>query len=181
MAFRNFITVSILLWSILAIAQHSENKLDTTTGVNNFFRVNDSVYRSAQPSKKEFKTLELNGLRSVLNLRKNKNDSAKARGTTLLLEHQPLKTKMIDQQDIIAALRYLKNAEKPVLVHCWHGSDRTGVTVAAYRIVFEDWSKEDAIAEMRDGYGYHEKWYPNLIVLLQDLDVNYVKDAVQKR
>jgi protein-tyrosine phosphatase len=37
----------------------------------------------------------------------------------------------------------------PVLLHCEHGSGRTGVMVAIYRMEYEGWSAEDAIAEAR--------------------------------
>ncbi|MEM6543138.1 MAG: protein tyrosine phosphatase, partial [Bacteroidota bacterium] len=60
--------------------------------------------------------------------------------------------------------------------HCWHCSDRTGAISAAYRIVFEDWEKEEAIKELRkEEFGYHENWYPNVMDLLRDLDVDALK------
>ena len=44
----------------------------------------------------------------------------------------------VSQEQLIDALRIIKNRKGPVLLHCWHGSDRTGATVAAYRIVFNN-------------------------------------------
>ena len=50
----------------------------------------------------------------------------------------------------------IRRASGPVLVHCLHGSDRTGTIVAMYRIVEQGWTREAAIAEMTGGgYGYH--------------------------
>jgi protein tyrosine/serine phosphatase len=43
-------------------------------------------------------------------------------------------------------------ASGAVLVHCAQGRNRTGMMVAAYRIVMEDWPGEKALQEMRD-YG----------------------------
>ena len=40
-------------------------------------------------------------------------------------------------------------AKRPVFVHCKHGADRTGTMVAFYRILFEGWSKDEAIREMK--------------------------------
>ena len=58
-----------------------------------------------------------------------------------------------------------------MLVHCWHGSDRTGIIVAAYRIIYENWSVAQAEAEFcRDEYGHHEFWYRNLVRLLRSTD-----------
>jgi tyrosine-protein phosphatase SIW14 len=52
------------------------------------------------------------------------------------------------EDELIEALTLLVKSEKPVLIHCVYGSDRTGTVVAAYRIIFENWSKEKAIQEM---------------------------------
>jgi protein tyrosine/serine phosphatase len=37
---------------------------------------------------------------------------------------------------------------KPVLVHCFAGIHRTGAHVAVYRMEFQGWSDDDAVAEM---------------------------------
>lgn len=149
-------------------------------GLKRFFKVNDSIYRSAQPSKKEFGLLEDYGIKTVLNLRRNVKDDKKASKTNLDLVHQPLKSKEITEDDIIKALQHLHSAEKPALIHCWHGSDRTGVVTAAYRIVFEDWPKEKAIEELRSTeFGYHENWYPNLIDILNNLNVEAIKQRLK--
>lgn len=42
---------------------------------------------------------------------------------------------------------------KPILVHCQHGEDRTGLVVAAYRVKYNDISVEDAWKEaLKFGY-----------------------------
>lgn len=176
------LTLLLLLTCLLhnAQAQIASSKKEKIKQLKNFYALNDSVYRAAQPSKKDFKTLEAAGFKTILNLRRKKDDQRKAKGTQLQLEHLRFKTKALTQADIIAALQIIKDAKKPILIHCWHGSDRTGVVSAAYRIVFQNWSKEDAIAEMRNpSFGYHENWYPNLLDLLRNLDVVYIKKSIQ--
>lgn len=82
--------------------------------------------------------------------------------------------------DLVNALRVLHDAPKPVLVHCWHGSDRTGAVVAAYRIVFQDWTPAAAADEFQHGgFGYHERWFPHLVSLLTTLDVAEVRRRVR--
>ena len=39
-------------------------------------------------------------------------------------------------------------AQQPVLVHCYAGANRTGATVALYRMLDEGWSFDDALREM---------------------------------
>lgn len=146
---------------------------------NNLYSINDSIYRSEQPSKSGFKELETSGVKTIINLRRLRNDIKKADDTELQLEHIPLATKYITEVDIIEVLQLIQSVEKPLLIHCWHGSDRTGIMVAAYRIVFENWAKEEAIKEFKiDEFGYHENRYPNLISLLENLDVENIKNQL---
>lgn len=65
----------------------------------------------------------------------------------------PYRTNHVDDSDILRALRAVQAAEAkgPVLMHCKHGSDRTGLVAAMYRVVVQGWSKEDALNEMTEG------------------------------
>ena len=145
----------------------------------NLYRVNDNLYRSEQPSKKGFKEIELIGVKTILNLRRLRNNTKKAKDFNFNLVHYPIKTKVLNEEDIFNALRVIKNSMQPVLVHCWHGSDRTGTIIAAYRMVLDNWSKEEAINEFqKDNLGYHYKMYPNLLVLLNNLDIQKMKNRL---
>lgn len=55
---------------------------------------------------------------------------------------------------------------KAVLVHCQSGAQRTGGVVAAYRILVEGQSPEQAFAEMRQ-YGHDPKHNPRLIPFIR--------------
>ena len=45
-------------------------------------------------------------------------------------------------------------ANHPVLLHCRAGLHRTGVLCAVYRMEYEDWTQQEAIAEMKEqGFG----------------------------
>lgn len=79
------------------------------------------------------------------------------------------------------AVRFLKTvtdkSKTPVFVHCQRGADRTGVMCAIYRIVVQDWSKQQAIEEMtKGGFGFHTAWV-NLIEYIKDLDIEKIKQA----
>lgn len=142
----------------------------------NLYQVNDSLYRSEQPNRRGIKELEAAGIKSIITFRRKKDDTRKAKGTSLQLESIPLKASELTEAKITEVLRVIHEAPKPVLIHCWAGSDRTGVMTAAYRVIFENWPKEKAIEEMRfPDFGYHEKWYPNLVDLIRDMDVDKVK------
>ncbi|VTR21330.1 Protein tyrosine/serine phosphatase [Serratia fonticola] len=82
---------------------------------------------------------------------------------------------VINDDIVVAALREIRFALKPVLVHCWHGSDRTGLVVAMYRLVFENADKPAVLAELRKPeHGYHEKYYAGLrAILVMSMSARY--------
>ena len=173
---RICVLAGLLFVASMNYAQSVDYEVVNSRYFKKFYRLNDSIYRSEQPSKKGFKQVEASGIKTILNLRRLKDDSRKAKGTKLRLEHRPMRTAHLTEADIVEALSIIQESEKPVLVHCWHGSDRTGTVIAAYRMVFENWSKERAISEFRkDNFGYHERKYPNLKELLEDLDIPAIK------
>jgi tyrosine-protein phosphatase SIW14 len=89
------------------------------------------------------------------------------------------KQESIDDLLVVKALGIIQQAEKPILIHCWHGSDRTGVISAMYRMVFQNWSREQAIDEfVNGGYGYHASFYPNIENYLQTVDVAAIRSQV---
>ena len=47
--------------------------------------------------------------------------------------------------------------KRPIFVHCFHGSDRTGVLLAMYRMAREGWDMKSAYQEMK-ACGFHGLW-----------------------
>jgi tyrosine-protein phosphatase SIW14 len=148
--------------------------------LQNFYKVDERLYRSAQPDAAGMKEAEKLGIGTVLNLRNTCNDKKEAAGTMLLLQEEPINTWTIDYEEVVNALRIILKSEKPVLVHCKHGSDRTGCVVAAYRMVKSGWTKDEAIKEfLEGGYGYHKGWFPNILKLLNKIDIGKLKKDVE--
>ena len=77
--------------------------------------------------------------------------------SALRLERVRFKMWHPENEDVVKFLRIATTpALQPVLVHCQHGSDRTGTMVAIYRIAFESWTKAQATDEMiNGGFGFH--------------------------
>ena len=173
------ISIFFFLCLIHLACVHRSAKTSVVIHVKNFYKVDDSLFRSAQPSRLEMKTLSDSGIKTVLNLRLLWNDEREAKNTNLVLLHQPINTNKISYDDIVVAMKAIHSAPKPILIHCLHGSDRTGCIVAAYRIVFSGWTKEEAIKEfLNERFGYHEKYFPNILMLLQTLDVEQLKKDI---
>lgn len=142
------------------------------SGLENLYRVDQHLYRSEQPGKEDFALLEKLGVREVINMRKLHKDDDKAVGTNLRLHHIPVNTGRLNIEQLTEALRIIRDATGPVLMHCWHGSDRTGAVVAMYRIVFQGVTKEKAVREMTSGgFGFHAVYSPIALTIMEaDID-----------
>jgi protein tyrosine phosphatase (PTP) superfamily phosphohydrolase (DUF442 family) len=149
------------------------------TGLPNLHLVAPGLYRSAQPEAESPRGLAQLGIRTVLSLRAGDGDRELLGGDGVALQRLPLRTWAVGENDVLAALRIMTDARRqPLLVHCKHGADRTGLMIAAYRVVVQDWSKADALAEMkRGGYGFHPLWR-NLERRLLRLDVGKLRAAL---
>jgi tyrosine-protein phosphatase SIW14 len=151
------------------------------TSLANCYRVSEDLFRCEQPALNDLGDLQALGIRGVLNLRAYHTDSHEFARNGLMLLAEPMNAGEVTAAQLAAALRKFRAAPKPLLVHCWHGSDRTGVFVAAYRLVFQEWTREAALDEFRHGgFGFHEKWYPNLLQLLQSLDIEALRQEVER-
>ena len=92
--------------------------------------------------------------------------------------HIPIVTWSVEDENIMDALKVLRDAPKPVLIHCRHGADRTGLIVAMYRVVFQNWSKGCALNELMNGdFGYHSIW-GNIPKELESADIDAIKSEL---
>lgn len=147
-------------------------------GLPNLNKVSHDLYRSAQPSAMGMRNARRIGIRTVLNLRVFHSDADELAGTGLMGERISFKTWHPETEDMVKFLRIVTDpAKTPVLLHCQHGSDRTGTMSAVYRIVVQGWSKDDAVREMQaGGYGFHAIWQ-NLPPWIERLDVAALRRA----
>lgn len=171
--------LSLLLLALAGCATEAENVQVRSIGwaqpvlggeVDNWYVVSDELHRCAQPSADGMQTLAANEVRSVVNLREHHSDRDEVRGVALQLVEVPLDTGDMTYADLVAALRAVLAAPKPVALHCWRGSDRTGAVVAAWRVAVQGWSAQQALDEMALGGFGHSRFYGNLRRLVAGLD-----------
>ncbi len=150
------------------------------TGLENFYVVDEGVYRSEQPHRKDIDDIEALGIEEILSLREFHGDGDDLGENRLALHRVKMNAGHITEEQIIKALRIIVKRKGPILIHCWHGSDRTGTVVAAYRIAVNHWSKDQALDEMiHGGYGYHRKIYPGLVDFVKSLDISRIQQSLQ--
>jgi protein tyrosine/serine phosphatase len=142
--------------------------------IENFARVDEGLYRGAQPDAAGFRALRELGVKTVVNLRYLHTDSddpatdvgaSGAEGTApegLTLVEIPLHA-LLDSdpptdEDLKAFFDVvLDPARRPVYVHCAHGKDRTGTMCAVYRMEIQGWTPERAFEEMQQ-FGFHDMY-----------------------
>ena len=183
--------MKLFFWLLMAFAVVGCGRYETDTsrksiwakavkvsGVENAFQVSPDLFRGEQPKAIGMRKLDQMGIKTVVRLRAFHSDRDLLRGTDLNYERITFQTWDPEEDELIRFLKIVTNPEKsPVLVHCLHGSDRTGAMCAAYRVVVEGWSMEDAIREMKSGgYGHHKIW-SNLERWIEGLDVEALKEA----
>ena len=129
---------------------------------HNFYQISNDVFRSEQPSAELIPQLKAHDIDVIINLRSRNKDVAVLPSTDFKLVHIPIHTWAMSREDLLQVMQQIqqaKAANQRVLIHCYHGSDRTGASIAMYRIIFENWSIEDAMNEMKHGgYGFHPVW-----------------------
>ena len=149
--------------------------------LENMYQIDTDIYRAEQPDAKGFAELEKFGIKEVLNLRSWHNDNDEAQGTNLILHRVKMSAHNINNDGVINALRIIKNRKGPIVLHCRHGSDRTGVITAMYRIVYQGWSREEAIEELKNGgYGFHRIYF-NIPNYIKKVDIEMLKKKIEEQ
>jgi protein tyrosine/serine phosphatase len=174
--------ISLLaFFSCLAFARDAKwAKPLNHTQLANFHQVSPVLYRGAQPTKEGFIKLKELGIKTILNLRFFNSDKKKLDGLDLQYFEVPMNASNVKEYQIAAALKIILNpSNQPVFIHCLHGSDRTGIIAASYRIIEQNWSKSDALDEfVNGGFGYH-KIFANLIMRLKNLRIEKLKKELR--
>ena len=118
----------------------------------NLYQMSPTLYRSALPDQGAVPLLKKLNVATVINFLPE-SDSSWLSTPDIAQVQLPYRTNHVDDADVLKALRAIQTAQAngPVLMHCKHGSDRTGLMAAMYRVVVQGWSKEDALSEMTQG------------------------------
>jgi tyrosine-protein phosphatase SIW14 len=140
-------TLSVFLFAGSAAAQPAIH-------IDNFGRVDATLYRGAQPEGHDYADLKALGVKTIVNLTSDDAEPTEDAMTTRagmtyvaipMTTHVPPTQTQIDQ-----FLRIVNDpARQPVYVHCVGGRHRTGVMTAAYRMTHDGWTSDRAFNEMK--------------------------------
>lgn len=140
----------------------------------NFHVVEEGVfYRSAQLSGPQFEErIKANGIRTIINLRGNNAGQpwydAEIRASQAAgVQHIDLALSAIreltdEQLQRLTAL--LQGSQRPILVHCEGGADRSGIASALYKIKIANRPADEAAAQLSFRYG-HFPWFSKTVAM----------------
>jgi protein tyrosine phosphatase (PTP) superfamily phosphohydrolase (DUF442 family) len=148
------ILLSLVTTLLISVSIAEERGAPASLGITNFGRVDERLYRGAQPDEVGMTSLKTLGIKSIINLRLSddviKAEVEQASNYSILYTNVPLSAiaRPSDEQ-IRLVLSLIETLPSPVFVHCQHGCDRTGTVIACYRIKHDGWSSEAALQEAR--------------------------------
>lgn len=153
--------------------EQTEQKLNIP-GIRDAGKVNDYLYRGAQPSESALKELRQLGINTIVDLRgereglmETERKNAQAMGIEVINLPGNGWSPPTDEQ--LAQFFKVMQAtpQRRVFLHCWLGGDRAGVFIAAYRIAFDGWTPEQALEEMHE-FHFHGFWHPAMTKYVQE-------------
>ena len=137
------------------------------SGIPNFGQVDAHLYRGAQPEPEAYAQLKSFGIDTVVRFNPEGQNMAaeKAQVESVGMNFVTFPWSGFGEpthEQVVSFLALLRdNPDSKVFLHCRLGADRTGVMVALYRLTFDHWNTEQALAEMY-AYHYHHLWLPHL-------------------
>lgn len=130
----------------------------------NRYQLSADAWRSNQPDPVHFPALEDAGIKTVINLRGPdvysyylfEVEACQDYGMTLV-DHTLFARVLGSADDYLKLLDIMENAEKPMLIHCKSGADRTGIAAAFYLLDQQGATPDVARRQLSIKYA-HQRW-----------------------
>src|SRR5579863_459664 len=143
-------------------------------GLRNGGRVNEHLYRGAQPRAEGLAQLKKLGVTTIVDLRgedPNKRDWERHQAESLGIRFVNIPVNGWDppsNEQVAQFLSLFRNlSNEKIFLHCQYGEDRTGVFVATYRMAYDGWSAQQAMNEMYF-FGFNGIWHPSMKSFIWD-------------
>jgi protein tyrosine phosphatase (PTP) superfamily phosphohydrolase (DUF442 family) len=127
----------------------------------NRHRITEKMWRSSQPTPIQIGGLKRLGIRTVINLRGERDcasfylEDEACRKHGIKLVNFPVNSRQPPKKEILQQLETLfANVEYPALMHCKAGADRAGLMSALYLLIAEKQPVEEAMKQLSPRYGH---------------------------
>lgn len=135
--------------------------------------VTKNIFRGPTLNASETRHLSRLGVKTIINLENRDSfDETRACLDTeiLLINFDICPLWFVDAKKILFIVSLLNSGRyQPTYVHCRHGRERTGLVIAAYRIIAQGWNLDRAYQEMKS-MGCRWPWRFFYKRVLRDLD-----------
>jgi len=151
----------------------------------NFHKLDNDAYRSAQLFSFNMPYyLQKYKIRTVLNLRGEQKHKSWYQNelritqeyNVTLLTFKMSSRKHLDFNQTSAIVKILRNAKKPILIHCEGGADRTSLVSALYMYAIKSKDSKEAKDELSFMYGHIPFIRPEVIAMDRSFDT-YVENT----
>lgn len=167
--------ISILLLIGLFIFIHSEV-------LGNFHKIDDNAYRSGKLNSLNLPYyIDEYEIKTIINVHgpssKDWYQKEKEYSKEMGVNHIDFKMnsgKFYNHEKLTNLVDIMKNAEKPILIHCLGGADRTGLASALYEYAINEKSVDDSKKQLSWKYGHIPSLRPHVIQMDKSFD-NFVE------
>jgi tyrosine-protein phosphatase SIW14 len=142
-------------------------------GVPNPGKINEGLYRGAQPNEQGLEELKKLGITTIVDLRaedraKSEWERQQAEKLGMKFVHIPIAGFAAPtNEEVVQFLSLVRDPQQKIFVHCLLGEDRTGVFVATYRMSVQKWPVAQAMREMNT-FGFNGFWHPAMKAFVRD-------------
>jgi protein tyrosine/serine phosphatase len=129
--------------------------------IKNFGKMDERLYRGAQPKVEDYKDLKGLGIKTVIDLTDSPTNYERSAVESMGMRYVniPMSDSSYPKQDSVDAFLKLVNDPSTgvMYIHCAGGRHRTGVIGAIYRFNVNHWNYDQAYSEMLD-YDFYTRW-----------------------
>lgn len=139
------------------------------------------LYRSSQPSGAELEQyVNEAGIKTIINLRGENTGatwydaeaSVATKYNVNLVNIGMSAGRLPHRDDLIKLLDTFETAQRPMLIHCRAGVDRTGEASAIYEMLYMGKPKKEALAMLSPAFAHFEALMPAKLYFIRDLWVD---------
>ncbi len=170
-------TSGVITPSVMSSAYGDKLKIP---GIPNPGKINEGLYRGAQPNEQGLEELKKLGITTIVDLRaedrqKTEWERKEAERLGIHFVHIPIgEFAPPTNEEVVQFLTLVRSEpQQKIFVHCHFGEDRTGVFVATYRMGVQKWPAAQAMREMYS-FGFNGMWHPAMKAFVRDFPARLV-------